>query len=170
MTIVRIFATYIHIMTKVQGTHIVEEAAAAYQANRSSVDLQVIISGSDTSSEIDKIRLSRAGVSRERLDLVARYLGISLEQLSHLLHISYRTILRKKKGDQMGVHVSEQVIAIAEVIRRGIEVMETEAALKVWLHTELPGLDDQMPITYLDTSFGATMLLKMLGRIEHGVY
>ena len=170
MTIVFIFETDIHIMAKVQGSYIVEEATVAYKAKQASIDLQVIIDGGDASGEIDKIRLSRAGISRESLDLVAHYLGISLERLSHLLHISYRTILRKKQGDHMGVHISEQVIAIAEVIRRGIEVMETEADLKVWLPTEMPGLDGQMPISYLDTSFGATMLLKILGRLEQGVY
>lgn len=156
-------------MAKVQGSYIVEEVAVAYKAKQSSIDLQVVIGGGLT-SEVDKIRLSRTGVTRESLDIVAGYLGVSLEGLSHLLHISYRTIQRKKKKERMSVHVSEQVIAIAELIRRGIEVMETEADLKVWLHTELPGLDGQMPISYLDTSFGVTMLLKILGRIEHGVY
>lgn len=170
MTNVCKLVTNIHVMAKVEGSYIVEDAAVAYKATHAPIDLQVIIGGASSSKEIDKIRLSRAGISRESLEVVADYLGVSLEGLSHLLHISYRTILRKKKGDRMSVHVSEQVIAIAELIRRGIEVMESEADLKVWLHTELPGLDGQMPISYLDTSFGVTMLLKILGRIEHGVY
>lgn len=162
--------TYIHDMAKIQGTYVVEEVAVPYKALKPPIDLQLILGDGGDGGALDKIRLSRAGVSRQSLDVVAGYLGVSLERLSHLLHISYRTILRKKKGDHMGVHISEQVIAMADVIRRGIEVMELESDFKVWLHTELPGLDHQMPISYLDTSFGATMILKILGRIEHGVY
>lgn len=121
-------------------------------------------------SEMDLIYASRTGLPKRTLTALVSKLNISMERLSELLHISHRTIQRKEPDAHLGVHVSEQVLAIAEVIRRGLEVMGSDEALVRWLHSELQSLDNKKPIDLMDTSFGTQLLLKILGRIEHGIF
>ncbi len=59
---------------------------------------------------------------------------------------------------------------IAEVIRRGREVLGSPDAFSSWSKTNLSSLDNRTPISYLDTSFGINITLRILGRIEHGVF
>lgn len=121
-------------------------------------------------NEMDLILLSRSGLPKKTLDSLSKRLGVTMERLSALLHISHRTLQRKSSTESLSVHVSEQILAIAEVIRRGIEVLGSSDNLEQWLHSELPSLDNKKPIDLMDTSFGTHLLLKTLGRIEHGVY
>lgn len=154
----------------------VSEAVASYSPTRSKyTQLTTILGGKHNlsktiASEMDLIDLSRVGLPRKTLDILAAKMGVSMEKLSHLLHISIRTIQRKAATDHLSVHVSEQLLAMAEVIRRGHEVLGDEHQLEVWLHSELAALDHKKPIDLMDTTFGTGILLKILGRVEHGVY
>jgi len=154
-------------------TTMVYDPAASYKAlPKRYPHLDVVLGGatSPIRTKSDLILLSREGLPRKTLDTIASKMDISLERLSDLLHVSYRTLLRKKSTDHLSVHVSEQALIIAEVVARGIDVLEGEDAFAVWVHAQLPGLDGERPLDYLDTSFGASMMLNLLGRIEQGVY
>ncbi len=155
---------------------IVSEPAATYGLTPNKYNhLVTILGGSKTlqskvNNEMDLIALSRAGLPKKSLTALSKKLNISMERLSQLLHVSHRTLQRKSPTDHLSVHVSEQILAIAEVVRRGVEVLGSESALDTWLQSELPALADRRPIDLMDTSFGTQLLLKVLGRIEHGVY
>lgn len=155
---------------------VIYEPAVAYGASKNRyVELMTILGGgrplnSKVKNELDLIGLSRIGLPKRTLDSIAYKLNITMERLSQLLHISHRTLQRKAPGDHLSVHISEQILAIAELIRRGTEVLGGERELEVWLHSELPALNDRKPIDLMDTGFGVQMLLRILGRIEHGVY
>jgi len=154
---------------------LVQEAAISYGAPTRYNHLRTILGGSisiksDMDNDMDLINLTRIGLPKKSLDSLATKLGISMERLSGLLHISHRTLQRKNPSDTLSVHVSEQVLSIAELVRRGEEVLGSESALKQWLHSDLASLNHAQPIQFLDTSLGTSILLKMLGRIEHGVF
>jgi len=154
----------------------VEEAAIKYNSMTPKYhQLRAILGGetsikNDIDNEMDLIHLTRKGLPKQSLDSVAGMLGISMEKLSGLLHISHRTLQRKAPTDSLSVHVSEQVLGIAEVIRRGLEVLGSEASLEVWLHSDLASLNHNKPIHFMDTTLGTAILVKILGRIEYGVY
>ena len=93
-----------------------------------------------------------------------------MEKMSDLIHISHRTIQRKKSDDLLNVYSTEQILEIAEVITKGIEVFNSLEVFTKWLHQDIRYLNFQKPLNYLDTSFGTKMVLDILGRIEHGVY
>ena len=100
--------------------------------------LVAIIGGSKSmnkhiSNEMDLINMTRAGLPKKSLDSLAKKLGVSMERMSALLHISHRTIQRKSPSDNLSVHVSEQILSIAEVIRKGIEVMGDQDKLEICL-------------------------------------
>jgi len=157
-------------------TYIAAEAAVAYTAlSPRYVELTTILGGrhilsQEIENEMDLINVSRTGLPRKTLDILAERLGVTMEKLSRLLHISLRTIQRKSKMEHLSVHVSEQILSIAEVIRRGQEVLGDGDQLEIWLHSEIPSLGDKKPIDLMDTTFGTQILLKILGRIEHGIY
>jgi len=121
-------------------------------------------------NELDLILLTRAGLPKKSLDTLSAKLGISMERLSRLLNISLRTLQRKKDTDHLSIHVSEQILAIAEVVIRGIEVLGSQQSLEIWLHSQLASINNRKPIDIMDTTIGTQLLLKILGRIEHGVY
>ena len=156
--------------------YIVQEPLATYGAQSEPYGQLITILGgpktikSKVNNEIDLINLARKGLPKKTLISLSKKLNISMEHLSKLLNISIRTLQRKKATDHLSIHVSEQILAIAEVVIRGTDVLGSEQALETWLHTELASLSYQKPIDIMDTTFGTQLLLRILGRIEHGVY
>ena len=154
----------------------VREPAVAYRsATDRYTDLLSVLGGSETinnmvTNDMDLILLTRSGLPKKSLDTLSAKLGISMEGLSQLLNISLRTLQRKEPTDKLSIHVSEHMLAIAEVILRGTEVMGSQQSLETWLHSALTSFNDLKPIDIMDTSIGTQLILNTLGRIEHGVY
>jgi putative toxin-antitoxin system antitoxin component (TIGR02293 family) len=148
---------------------ITEEAAAEYQTLRS------ILGGAKShlrviTSENDLIYLSREGIKKSTLKSLVGYLGITMEKMSTLLHMSHRNLQRKDEEELLDTLKSEKVLELAAFVQRGIDVIGNEEAFKQWLHSPVLALGNKKPIDYLDTSFGMQMALKVLGRLEQGVY
>lgn len=154
----------------------VNEALSSYGPKATKYDKLVLIMGgsamisSSIKNEFDLIALSRTGLPKSTLAFLSKILNISKERMSELLHVSHRTIQRKKDHDLISVHSTEQVIEIAEVIAKGMDVFEDLDILQEWLHSPLESLNRQRPIALLDTSFGTNILLTELGRLEHGIF
>jgi len=65
--------------------------------------------------------------------------------------------------------VSEQILQIAEVAARGVEVFGDRDRFLSWIKQPNSGLGNRTPTTLLGSRFGTEMVLDELGRIEHGV-
>ncbi|MGB0948623.1 MAG: type II toxin-antitoxin system Xre/ParS family antitoxin [Marinirhabdus sp.] len=126
--------------------------------------------GQTVNSDIDLIDATRKGLPKSVLATISAVLGISMEKMSSLLHVSYRTIQRKKDEDLLNVYTTGQLFEIARVVSHGIAVFETLDGFKKWLHTEIRALNHKKPIAFFDTGFGLNLIDNTLGRIEHGVY
>ena len=121
-------------------------------------------------SEMDLIDLAKDGVKRASLVSVSNYLGVTMDRMSEILHVSPRTLQRKGEGNVLGVFSSEQAIEVAEVISTGLQVFGSIERFHKWLYGPLLALGGTKPIDLLDTSFGTKLLVKELGRLEHGVF
>lgn len=146
-----------------------EEAAVHYESMR------VILGGNKSmkkpiAGDADLILLSRSGVRKLSLRSLSDYLGVSMEKMSNLLHTSYRNIQRKDDDELLDTYKSEQVLEIAQVVSKGLELFGSKDSLQQWLHSNIIALGGQKPVDLLDTSFGIRMIFRLLGRIEHGVY
>lgn len=155
-----------------ENISIVSEPAVQYVA---STTLRTILGGSNTvkhplSGDFDLIALTRTGIQKATLKSLASYMGIDMERLSSLLHSSYRNIQRKQDDDLLDTLKTEKVLELAAFAQRGIEVIGSKEYFAEWLQSPLPALSNKQPIDFLDTTFGIQMLLKLLGRLEHGVY
>lgn len=148
---------------------IVSEAAVQYET------LNVILGGNKSvpksiSSDMDLISLSRHGVRKSSLKSLASYLDITMEKMSSLVHSSHRNIQRKDEDELLDTLKTEKVLELAAFIKRGIDVTGSEDAFKEWVHSSLPAFGNRKPIDFLDTTFGIQMALKVLGRLEQGVF
>jgi len=121
-------------------------------------------------NELDLIQVTRNGLPKSVLITLSSILSISMEKMSNLLHISHRTIQRKSNTELLNIYSTEQVLEIADVVSRGIDVLGSIDAFTKWLHSELRALNYKSPLDYLDTSFGAQLVKDLLGRLEHGVH
>ncbi|MGJ7032197.1 type II RES/Xre toxin-antitoxin system antitoxin [Niabella hirudinis] len=138
-------------------------------------NLRIILGGNKAvnqplSGDLDLIALTRTGIKKATLKSLAMYMGISMEQLSSLLHSSHRNIQRKQDNELLDTLKTEKVLELAAFVQRGIEVIGTAAYFAEWLQSPLPALDNKKPIDFLDTTFGIQILYKILGRLEYGVY
>jgi len=148
---------------------LVEEAALQYET------LRVILGGDKSikktfSGDFDLIDISRTGIKKSTLKSLARYLGVTMETMSGLLHSSYRNIQRKDEDELLDTLKTEKVLELAALAQRGIEVIGDKESFAEWLHSPLISLNNKTPLDFLDTSFGIQMITKILGRLEQGVY
>lgn len=161
--------------TKEKVINLANEPQAFYGLNNKYDRIVSVLGGSvnvgkSIKDDFDLIEITRKGLPKSVVISLSKILGVSMEKMSGLLHVSHRTIQRKNNTDLLNVYSTEQVLEIAEVISRGIEVLGTLESFTAWLHSEIRYLNYNKPINFLDTSFGANMVLDTLGRIEHGVY
>ena len=126
--------------------------------------------GQVINNDVDLIDITRKGLPKSVVATISNILGISMEKMSSLIHLSHRTVQRKRDDELLNIYSTEQIIEIAEVISRGIEVLGTIELFTAWLHKEIRVLDYKKPLDYLDTSYGTKLVKDILGRIEHGVY
>lgn len=154
---------------------IISEPEAFYQLDNKYDRISAILGGTIQlgvviDSDLDLIEISRKGLPKLVIQQVCSMLKISMEKMSSLIHVSHRTLQRKADTDLLNTYSTEQVLEIAEVISRGIEVLGTIDAFTSWCHSEIRHLGYKKPIDFLDTTFGTQMILTILGQIEHGVY
>jgi putative toxin-antitoxin system antitoxin component (TIGR02293 family) len=121
-------------------------------------------------NELDLVVLSREGITKASVVSVSQFLGVSMERMSDLLHTSHRTIQRKRDDESLGIYASEQTIEVAEVLSKGLDLFGTRERLTAWLNTPLWALGGKTPLSLLDTSYGTKLILKELGRLEHGIF
>jgi putative toxin-antitoxin system antitoxin component (TIGR02293 family) len=117
----------------------------------------------------DLIALGHHGVTKVALLNLARYLSVSMNQIAALLPITERTIQRYNRSQHFNQAVSEQILQIAEVIAKGVEVFEDKNNFLAWMQQSNVSLGNKPPLSLLNSRFGTEMVLDELGRIEHGV-
>jgi putative toxin-antitoxin system antitoxin component (TIGR02293 family) len=154
---------------KEEVSSLIQEPAVKYNS------LNVILGGKYSlsqfvSGDFDLIALTREGIKKSSLKSLASHLGISMEVMSRLLHSSHRNIQRKDEDELLDTLKTEKVLELAAFAQRGIDVIGSKEYFIEWLHSPLLSLNNKTPIDYLDTSFGIQLVLKILGRLEQGVY
>jgi len=122
-------------------------------------------------SEFDIISLTNEGITKQSLEALIGYLGISKKAFSeNILDTSVKTIERKKSTDKLSKHITSVAIEIAQVVEHAMEVFENEEKVKGWFNSPIRALNYQKPIELLSSPTGLRMVNDILGRIEYGVY
>lgn len=93
----------------------------------------------------------------------------SLNEWSHFLHLSERTMQRYKKEEKTFDPIySERIMEISMLYNYGIEVFGNNNHFDTWLQSKNIALGGFVPKDLLDTTFGITLVKDELARIEHG--
>lgn len=153
--------------------NLVQEKPGVYHANPSSPEVMASLwlgISNPLQNDMKFIEATRAGIKKEALVLLAKRMGLDLNAISQILHISARTFQRLPEDATLDVFTSEQAIEMALVLARATQVFQSETAAKQWLHSPLFSLNGNTPISLLDTGFGVKMVMHTLGKLEQGVF
>jgi putative toxin-antitoxin system antitoxin component (TIGR02293 family) len=120
-------------------------------------------------NELGLLELVNSGITKNSVLNLANTLDLSISQITKLLPITERTFHRYAKQTKMSRYVTEQIIQMAQVAVKGMEVFEERDAFLVWLKASNKSLKDIKPLELLRSRFGCQLVLKELGRIEYGV-
>jgi hypothetical protein len=105
------------------------------------------------------------------LKALAHDLGISISDLGILIG---SPIHGNEVGTSAELYVVNNSIAIQnlrQVVERGRQVWGDDYPKFIaWLHLPIRSLNGKKPITLLNAAKGIEKVLKIIGRIEHGVY
>ena len=105
----------------------------------------------------------------EALDKVLAFTALSRKDITTMLPVSERQLLRYPKTHVLRKDISSHLIQLVELYERGYEAFGKEK-FNTWMRSENRVLDDVRPIDLLDTTLGMQMIGDLIGRIEHGIY
>ena len=125
---------------------------------------------SSSTQPIDWISLARQGVSKQLMLQVQAHMELSQKELADLLHLTPRTIQRMAPEQLLLPAASGQLLELARLYRRTVEVLGDSARANRWLRTPITAFNNVPPMSLLDTPAGTQWVFTVLGRIEHSVF
>jgi putative toxin-antitoxin system antitoxin component (TIGR02293 family) len=120
-------------------------------------------------SRIDFVLLCREGIPMSVFKKIQRYTSLTSKEISEILPVSERQLLRYKDDHILRKDISSTLIQLLELFERGYDIFG-EDKFKIWIRSKIASLGNVRPIDILDTPIGIQMVEDTMGRIEHGVY
>ncbi len=149
----------------------VQEPMAAYgMVNYYSPMVAITGNNYPNPTDFDLLNLARKGISKKSLLALAKQISLTIEEIASILHISERTLQRYAPTTLVKTAQADKAIALASLYERGTTVLGSKQAFSSWVKAPNFALNNQIPFNLLDTSIGFTMVLNLLGRIEHGIF
>ena len=112
---------------------------------------------------------ARTGVPAKTAFAVANLLLLSVDELADLLHTTTKTLRTYRDANKrLAPTASEQVLKLLALAQQGREVFGDAAAFRRWLGKPAYGLNDQPPLTLLQTSGGIDLVAEEVSRIAYG--
>lgn len=113
----------------------------------------------------------RAGFPSRSLDAVRDRLNIGLDPILRIIGMSPATAARRKSTKSaLGMVESDRLLRIASTFAVAHRVFEDWDKAADWMKTPNRALHGAEPLQLLDTEVGAMSVMRVLGRIEHGLY
>jgi putative toxin-antitoxin system antitoxin component (TIGR02293 family) len=151
----------------------VNEPMAAYITTDSVTSFYHLLTGinpAKPSSDFDVIRIARQGLPKKVLTTLAQKISLTLQELAGIMHMSERTLQRYEDDTVVKTEYAEKAVELARLYTRGQEVFGSMDKFKLWMKTPGHVFKNETPVSLLDTSIGFDLVLRELGRIEHGVF
>lgn len=118
----------------------------------------------------DWITLVRQGLPSACVDSLVDLTRIPQTEIARALAIPERTLARRKREGTLSPDESGKFVRFARVVERAQSVFSQADDAFDWLRHANAALGGVPPISLLDTEIGADTVMKVLGRIEHGIY
>jgi putative toxin-antitoxin system antitoxin component (TIGR02293 family) len=89
---------------------------------------------------------------------------------SKLLHLSERTFQRYKKENKIFESIyTEKILELILLLNQGKSIFGSERNFYDWLNSPCLAFNNSKPISFIDNTFGITMVKNELGRIVNGI-
>jgi putative toxin-antitoxin system antitoxin component (TIGR02293 family) len=111
----------------------------------------------------------KRGLPYSSLESVSERLHLSVPEAATVLQMPSRTLARRKQAGRLAADESDRLYRLAHVVATAVSVLGTDDKAAAWLRRPNRALDDEPPISVLDTDVGARQVEDILGRIAHGV-
>lgn len=123
------------------------------------------------STEQEIINRSRDGMLRSQADEVAGLVGLTDNELAAALSLSPSYLHRLKNDQRLSLEASERLLLLENLLLHALDTFEGRPTTVLgWLRTPIRELDDQTPLQALDTVTGYTLVDRVLGRLDWGVF
>lgn len=112
----------------------------------------------------------REGLDYAALQRLAEKTDFSVQALGRIVHISDRTLMRRRSEGRLHPDESDRLLRISRIIASAIQLLEgdlTEA--KRWPTSKQLALGGTPPLHLAETDVGAREVENLIGRLEHGV-
>ncbi|MCZ4319272.1 DUF2384 domain-containing protein [Aequorivita viscosa] len=117
-----------------------------------------------------KMQIVRNGVSKAYLTKLKEETSLDYDALAQALSVTRSTLINKKGEQKFNDHISEGIIAVAEIYSFGYEVFEDKRKFNQWMFTANQALSGAAPFDLMDNQFGREEIRNLIGRIAYGVY
>lgn len=123
-------------------------------------------------SAFEIIDIARKGIKVSTAKKVIDQIEINQEELAEYSGINKRTLSRRfrESAKSFTPEESEKIIRLAKVYTEAVDVFDEQSKALEWLKRPNKALKNELPISLLDSEFGAEQVLNVLGRIREGVY
>ena len=124
----------------------------------------------DSANADQLIRQLKAGLPVESFDNLRNRLDLSDNSLAQIVQIPKRTLNRRRLKGSFNTAESERVLRLIQVWEMAADVFGDNEKAKRWLKKPSRGWGGRIPLEYADTYIGANEVIKLLGRIDHGIF
>lgn len=126
--------------------------------------------GPTPTSDFNVIRTSREGVVRSLVDQVSQMVGLMDNEMAYILGMTPRNLHRILSDKRLSTEASERLLLLRNILIHALDTFEGKRNIVLnWLRTAIPELDDQSPLTLLDTVTGFSLVDDVLGRLDYGL-
>jgi putative toxin-antitoxin system antitoxin component (TIGR02293 family) len=140
--------------------------------NKSKVEEVAVAYGKVFDNRMTIIQSIKQGVSFKLFSYIRNRCPFSDEEWATLLGMSSKSLQRyalSKNHVFKSIH-SEKILEIAEVCDAGMEVFNDKDDLYEWLTKPATAFDYEVPMHFLDTSYGVQLIYNQLKRYAHGIF
>jgi len=112
---------------------------------------------------------ARQGLTMLYLHDLCDKMGVSLSEMSTMVHVSLRTLQRYPDHKVLDVDLSSKLLLLTDLYAHGIDVFGADGYRK-WLRSAISALGHDTPLSMLDNPFGIRRVDDTLGQLAHGVF
>ena len=131
----------------------------------------VTLLGLRTYETLELLKRVEAGFSYKAFERLQRALGLPTDELAKLVHITPRTLARRKEEGRLTAEESDRLLRASRVFGKVLALFEGDLdAARTWFSKPSPALGNHPPQAIASTDVGAREVENLIGRLEHGVF
>ena len=110
------------------------------------------------------------GLSSQAVERLRQVLDVPDGEIADLLHISPRTLARRKDSGRLQADESDRLVRLSRLAGLTLRLFEGDLRqARSWLSAPHPALGGASPLDFATTDVGAREVEHLIGRLEHGI-